>query len=89
MVKQSKEKKFKKKNKISKFCYIVSVIFAACAVYFLISAIIYISGYMESYGMTFKDMWSDSVSYVAEAFLPYLAYSVILLGIGKAIRIEQ
>lgn len=66
--------------------YIIGIIFLAVSAFMLCAGVVYTKGYLASYDMSFADMWSNSTQYVIEKFVPYLAYGVISIGIGKAIK---
>ena len=52
----------------------------------LVSAIAYTSTYLQSYGATFSDMWSNSLQYIIAQFMPYLGIGIVALGIGKVAK---
>ena len=66
--------------------YILGIIFLIVSAFMLFTAITYTRTYLESYDAAFADMWSNSIQYVIGQFVPYLAFGIISLGIGKAIK---
>lgn len=66
--------------------YIVGILFLVVAAFMLVSAIAYTSTYLQSYGATFSDMWSNSLQYIIAQFMPYLGIGMIALGIGKVLK---
>ena len=77
-----------RKVRISPFTWVflvLAVIMAIMAVYFFQDAMKYVTEYAESYGITVKDMGSDAVKYVMNAFLPYCIYTLIMLGFAAAL----
>ena len=69
----------------SKFLYVLGVIFLCVSAYMLYAAITYTQLYLATYEADFVDLWPNSVKYVIEHFVPYLAFGVICIGLGKAI----
>ena len=67
--------------------YIFGIIFLIVAGFMLVTAINYNKVYLASYETTFEEMWSNSVQYIIEKFLPYFGVGVICIGIGKAISV--
>ena len=63
---------------------VFAVIMAIMAIYFCQDAVKYVTEYAESYGITVKDMGSDAIKYVMNAFFPYLVYTLIMLGFAAA-----
>ena len=66
--------------------YIVGILFLVVAAFMLVSAIAYTSTYLQSYGATFSDMWSNSLQYIIAQFMPYLGIGIVSLGIGKVAK---
>lgn len=66
--------------------YIVGILFLVVAAFMLVSAIAYTSTYLQSYGATFSDMWSNSLQYIIAQFMPYLGIGIVALGIGKVAK---
>lgn len=66
--------------------YIVGILFLVVATFMLVSAIAYTSTYLQSYGATFSDMWSNSLQYIIAQFMPYLGIGIVALGIGKVAK---
>lgn len=66
--------------------YIVGILFLVVAAFMLVSAIAYTSTYLQSYGATFGDMWSNSLQYIIAQFMPYLGIGIVALGIGKVAK---
>lgn len=66
--------------------YIVGILFLVVAAFMLVSAIAYTSTYLQSYGATFSDMWSNSLQYIIAQFTPYLGIGIVALGIGKVAK---
>ncbi|MCI7393075.1 MAG: hypothetical protein MSH28_06145 [Clostridiales bacterium] len=66
--------------------YIVGILFLVVAAFMLVSAIAYTSTYLQSYGATFRDMWSNSLQYIIAQFMPYLGIGIVALGIGKVAK---
>ena len=66
--------------------YIVGILFLVVAAFMLVSAIAYTSTYLQSYGATFGDMWSNSLQYIIAQFMPYLGIGIVSLGIGKVAK---
>ena len=66
--------------------YIVGILFLVVAAFMLVSAIAYTSTYLQSYGATFSDMWSNSLHYIIAQFMPYLGIGIVALGIGKVAK---
>ena len=66
--------------------YIVGILFLVVAAFMLVSAIAYTSTYLQSYGATFGDMWSNSIQYIIAQFMPYLGIGIVALGIGKVAK---
>ena len=66
--------------------YIVGILFLVVAAFMLVSAIAYNSTYLQSYGATFSDMWSNSLQYIIAQFMPYLGIGIVALGIGKVAK---
>ena len=66
--------------------YIVRILFLVVAAFMLVSAIAYTSTYLQSYGATFSDMWSNSLQYIIAQFMPYLGIGIVALGIGKVAK---
>lgn len=66
--------------------YIVGILFLFVAAFMLVSAIAYTNTYLQSYGATFGDMWSNSLQYIIAQFTPYLGIGMIALGIGKVLK---
>ena len=66
--------------------YIVVILFLVVAAFMLVSAIAYTSTYLQSYGATFSDMWSNSLQYIIAQFMPYLGIGIVALGIGKVAK---
>lgn len=66
--------------------YIVGILFLVVAAFMLVSAIAYTSTYLQSYGATFSDMWSNSLQYIIAQFMPYLGIGIVALGIGKVLK---
>ncbi|MDO4870332.1 MAG: hypothetical protein Q4A65_08635, partial [Bacillota bacterium] len=66
--------------------YILGILFLLVSLFMLVTGINYTKVYLESYDATFADMWSNSVQYVLGQFVPYLAFGVISLGLGRAIK---
>lgn len=66
--------------------YIVGSLFLVVAAFMLVSAIAYTSTYLQSYGATFSDMWSNSLQYIIAQFMPYLGIGIVALGIGKVAK---
>ena len=66
--------------------YIVGILFLVVAAFMLVSAIAYTSTYLQSYGATFRDMWSNSLQYIIAQFMPYLGIGIVSLGIGKVAK---
>ncbi|MDO5490782.1 MAG: hypothetical protein Q4F96_00060 [Bacillota bacterium] len=78
----------KKRTPISSIIlYIFGIIFLIISVFMLVTAWQYTKLYLASYETTFAEMWSNSVQYMIEKFLPYFAAGVICIGIGKAISV--
>lgn len=66
--------------------YIVGILFLVVAAFMLVSAIAYTNTYLQSYGATFGDMWSNSLQYIIAQFMPYLGIGIVALGIGKVAK---
>ena len=66
--------------------YIVGILFLVVAAFMLVSAIAYTSTYLQSYGATLSDMWSNSLQYIIAQFMPYLGIGIVSLGIGKVAK---
>lgn len=66
--------------------YIVGILFLVVAAFMLVSAIAYTNTYLQSYGATFSDMWSNSLQYIIAQFMPYLGIGIVALGIGKVAK---
>ena len=66
--------------------YIVGILFLVVAAFMLVSAIAYTRTYLQSYGATFSDMWSNSLQYIIAQFMPYLGIGIVALGIGKVAK---
>ena len=66
--------------------YVVGILFLVVAAFMLVSAIAYTSTYLQSYGATFSDMWSNSLQYIIAQFMPYLGIGIVALGIGKVAK---
>ena len=66
--------------------YIVGILFLVVAAFMLVSAIAYTSTYLQSYGATFSDMWSNSLQYIIAQFMTYLGIGIVALGIGKVAK---
>lgn len=66
--------------------YIVGILFLFVAAFMLVSAIAYTNTYLQSYGATFGDMWSNSLQYIIAQFMPYLGIGIVALGIGKVAK---
>ena len=66
--------------------YIVGILFLVVAAFMLVSAIAYTNTYLQSYGATFGDMWSNSLQYIIAQFTPYLGIGIVALGIGKVAK---
>ena len=66
--------------------YIVGILFLVVSAFMLVSAIAYTSTYLQSYGATFSDMWSNSLQYIIAQFMPYLGIGIVALGIGKVAK---
>ncbi|MGN0701606.1 MAG: hypothetical protein ACI4KL_00270 [Lentihominibacter sp.] len=66
--------------------YIVGILFLVVAAFMLVSAIAYTNTYLQSYGATFGDMWSNSLQYIITRFMPYLGIGMVSLGIGKVVK---
>ena len=67
--------------------YLLGIIFMIVSAFMLVTAISYTKMYLASYETTFEEMWSNSVQYIIEKFLPYFAAGVICFGLGKAISV--
>ena len=71
---------------ISVAFYIIGLVFLLVSLFMLFTAISYTKMYLESYDATFADMWSNSIQYVLEHFIPYVGFGIISIGLGKAIK---
>ena len=69
----------------SKLLYVLSVIFLIVSAYMLYAAITYTQLYLATYEAEFSDLWPNTVKYIIEHFVPYIAFSVICFGLGRAI----
>lgn len=71
---------------ISVAFYVIGLVFLVISLFMLFTAISYTKMYLESYDATFADMWSNSIQYVLEHFIPYVGFGIISIGLGKAIK---
>lgn len=86
-------RKSKKANKkegmistgVSVVMYILSAVMLAAAIFMLCYSISSMTQQLDAYGLKFAEVKFDVIQTVITAFLPYLAYSAILFGIGKAV----
>lgn len=69
--------------------YVISGILAVIFVYMLIVNVMYTKNYLASYGMTFSDMWMDSVQYVLTGSISYLVYAILIFCVGRIISMLQ
>ena len=86
------EEKVLKKRKMPKIelcCYILASVLLAVAVFMCITSVQYILSYLTSYGMSFADMWSDSVQYLISGCVPYLVYAILVFCAGRMLGIVQ
>lgn len=65
--------------------YILSVIMLAAAFFMLYYGIQSVTQYITSYGLSLSDVKLDVIQTIASSFLPYIAYSAVLFGVGKAV----
>lgn len=70
---------------VSAVMYILSAIMLAAAIFMLYYGIQSVTQYIQSYGLSLSDVKLDVIQTVASSCLPYIAYSAILFGVGKAV----
>ena len=78
-----------KSSVIVKVMYILAAVFAAAGVYMAITNAIYISSYAATYGISVGAMMGDAIQYVLTGSLEYVAYAVIIFGIGRLMSMIQ
>ena len=78
-----------KSSVIVKVMYIIAAVFAAVCVYMAIVNAMYISSYAATYGISVSAMMGDAVQYVLTGSVEYLAYAVVIFGIGKIMSMIQ
>lgn len=62
--------------------YVFAALMAVMAVYSLYDSYTYIADYAAMYGASIGDMGAEAVKYIISAVMPYIAYTVIIFGIG-------
>ncbi len=80
------------RDKMSKtvvILYIASAIRGRLVIYMFIEAAAYISDYMDSYGLSFGDMWSYAVQYVLSSSVSYIAFGLLLFAAGRILDVLQ
>ena len=80
------------RDKMSKtvvILYIASAIMGILFIYMFIEAAAYISDYMDSYGLSFGDMWSYAVQYVLSSSVSYIAFGLLLFAAGRILDVLQ
>lgn len=70
---------------VSVIMYVLSAIMLIAAVFMLYYGIQSVTQYIQSYGLSLSDVKLDVIQTVASSCLPYIAYSAILFGVGKAV----
>lgn len=62
--------------------YVFAALMAIMALYSLYDSYTYISDYAAMYGASIGDMGAEAAKYIISAVMPYIAYTVIIFGIG-------
>lgn len=70
---------------VSVVMYILSAIMLIAAFFMLYYGVQSVTQYIQSYGLSLADVKLDVIQTVASSFLPYIAYSAVLFGVGKAV----
>lgn len=70
---------------VSVVMYILSAIMLIAAFFMLYYGVQSVTQYIQSYGLSLADVKLDVIQTVASSFLPYIAYSAALFGVGKAV----
>ena len=78
-----------KMSKTMVILYIASAIMGILFIYMFIEAAAYISDYMDSYGLSFGDMWSYAVQYVLSSSVSYIAFGLLLFAAGRILDVLQ
>lgn len=83
------EKNRQKTSKIAVVFYVLAAVMLVAAIFMMISAIMYVKVYIDSYGMSFGDMWSEMTQYIISGCVPYYAYAILIFGVGKLISLRS
>lgn len=77
----------RKRSGLAIALYIAAAVLAVIFVYMAVASGIYIKNYLASYGMSFGEMWMDSVQYVVTGSISYLVYGILVFSAGKIISL--